>query len=83
LDRVIEKMGAVDETRSLVRQIAETDPQLARSVGILRKMAIESREVKRRIVLMQENIALLTREVLKASRESTERTAQILRIRTH
>ena len=30
-------MGAVDETRSLVRQIAETDPQLARSVGILSK----------------------------------------------
>ena len=84
LDRVIEKMGTVDETRSLVRQIAETNRQLARSVGILTKIAVESREDGRRIAQMQGDIALLTQEALKASRESAERTAQILaEIRTH
>ncbi len=71
------------KTRSLVRQIAEANRQLARSVGILTKIVVESREDGRRIAQVQEDIALLTQEARKALLESAERTAQILRIRTH
>jgi methyl-accepting chemotaxis protein len=78
LDRILEKLGTVDETRSIIQQIAETNRQLARSVGILTKIAAEGREEGRRIAQMQADIAHLTQESLKASRESAERTAQIL-----
>lgn len=98
LDRLIEKMGTVDETLSLARQIAETNRQLARSVGLvmkivvegreeargLMKIAVEGREEARGVAQIQEDVALLTHEALKASRESAERTAQILaEIRKH
>ena len=48
------------KTRSLVRQIAEANRQLARSVGILTKIVVESREDGRRIAQMQEGNVLLT-----------------------
>jgi hypothetical protein len=84
LDRILEKLGTVDETRSLVQQMAETNRQLARSVGILTKIAAEGREEGRRIAQMQTDLARLTQESLKASRESAERTAEILlAIRPH
>jgi hypothetical protein len=69
LDRLIEKMSAIDETQTLVRQMAQTNRYLANTMPLLMEM--------------QHDTAVMAQEALKASRESAERTAEILRaIRT-
>jgi hypothetical protein len=70
LDRLIEKMSAIDETHTLVRQLAQTNRYLANTLPLLLEI--------------QRDTAVMAQEALKASRESAERTAEILReIRKH
>lgn len=81
LDRITEKMSAIDETKTTVQQLAALNSTMARSLGILTKIAIESREEGRRSM---HEIATMARAALEASRESAERTAKILsHIRKH
>jgi len=82
LDRLTERLGALDaRTKTDQRR---TDAQLrlmAQSVNILAKIATESREEAWQAA---RGIAYLVDEALKASRESAERTAEILaEIRKH
>lgn len=76
LDQLTERLGALD-TRTTTEQ-RRTNAQLrlmAQSVNILGQIATESREEARQAA---RDIAYLVDEALKASRESAERTAQIL-----
>jgi hypothetical protein len=65
LDRLLEKMSAIDETQTLVRQMAQTNRYLANTLPLLMEM--------------QRDTAVMAQEALRASRESAERTAEILR----
>jgi hypothetical protein len=70
LDKLIEKMSAMDETQTLVRQMAQTNRYLANTMPLLLEM--------------QRDTAVMAQEALKAARESAERTAAILaNMRTH
>jgi methyl-accepting chemotaxis protein len=85
LDRLIERMGAIEETRNLVRQVTQTNRYLAQSVNVMTQIVDEARKTTQqtaqmveRVVEIQSDIAVMAQEALKASRESAERTAEIL-----
>jgi hypothetical protein len=77
LDRLVQRLSAIDETQSLVRQIAQTNRYLSQIVNqntaLLREVSQQTRD-----------IGTLAAEALRASRESAERTAEILaEVRKH
>lgn len=77
LDRIMQKLSALDEVRDEQREMRLQTRYLAQMVNISLQVLRDSRQA-------QEDLGVLVQEALKASRESAERTAAILaEIRKH
>ena len=78
LDRLIQKLGTLDEIKNEQREIRLQTRYLAQMAGASVQLLQEARRATDRLAEMQSDIAVMAREALRESREANERIAELL-----